>query len=158
MQSQTKVEHDATIKFCLVEEKKGLPKLDTKLTDWYQKHWGVRLHAAKCNLGKVNLEVMLVESFSNYARGGQTPLAGAPCFLVVLRSVFTRFLLLAWHFGAVFFFPYPPTLFSSGPGKYWLGSIPLNSSVWQCLGGATRRVAVDTSFLVLEHCLAPQTL
>ena len=108
MQSQTKVEHDVTIKFCLVEEKKGLPKLDTKLTDWYQKHWGVRLHAAKCNLGKVNLEVMLVESFSNYARGGQTPLAGAPCFLVVLRSVFTRFLLLAWHFGAVFFSPTLP--------------------------------------------------
>ena len=51
---------------------------------------------------------MLVESFSNYARGGQMPLAGAPCFLVVLRSVFTRFLLLAWHFGAVFFFPTLP--------------------------------------------------
>ena len=38
MQSQTNVEHDATIKFCLVEEKKGLLKLDTKLTDCYQKH------------------------------------------------------------------------------------------------------------------------
>ena len=38
MQSKTKAEHDVTIKFCLVEEKKGLPKLDTKLTDCYQKH------------------------------------------------------------------------------------------------------------------------
>ena len=33
---------------------------------------------AKCNLGKVNFEVMLVSSFPSYTRGGPMPLAGAP--------------------------------------------------------------------------------
>ena len=33
---------------------------------------------AKCNLGKVNLEAMLVSSFPSYTRGGPMPLAGAP--------------------------------------------------------------------------------
>ena len=33
---------------------------------------------AKCNLGKVNLEAMLVSSFPSYSRGGPMPLAGAP--------------------------------------------------------------------------------
>ena len=32
----------------------------------------------KCNLGKVNLEAMLVSSFPSYTRGGPMPLAGAP--------------------------------------------------------------------------------
>ena len=36
------------------------------------------LHVAKCNLGKVNLEAMLVSSFPSYTRGGLMPLAGAP--------------------------------------------------------------------------------
>ena len=36
------------------------------------------LNAAKCNLGKVNLEAMLVSSFPSYTRGGPIPLAGAP--------------------------------------------------------------------------------
>ena len=36
---------------------------------------------AKCNLGKVNLEAMLVSSFPSYAGGGPMPLAGAPCDL-----------------------------------------------------------------------------
>ena len=36
---------------------------------------------AKCNLGKVNLEAMLVSSFPSYSRGGPMPLAGAPCDL-----------------------------------------------------------------------------
>ena len=30
-----------------------------------------RLNVAKCNLGKVNLEAMLVSSFPNYTRGGR---------------------------------------------------------------------------------------
>ena len=64
---------------------------------------------------------MVVESFSNYARGGQMPLAGAPCFLVVLRSVFTRFLLLAWHFGAFFFF-FPTLPLSLVQGQVSTGS------------------------------------
>ena len=33
---------------------------------------------AKCNLGKVNLEAMLVSCFPSYSRGGPMPLAGAP--------------------------------------------------------------------------------
>ena len=36
---------------------------------------------AKCNLGKVNLEAMLVSGFPSYAGGGPMPLAGAPCDL-----------------------------------------------------------------------------
>ena len=32
---------------------------------------------SKCNLGKVNLEAMLVSSFPSYTRGGLMPLAGA---------------------------------------------------------------------------------
>ena len=37
-----------------------------------------RLNVVKCNLGKVNLEAMLVSSFPSYTRGGPMPLAGAP--------------------------------------------------------------------------------
>ena len=36
------------------------------------------INVAKCNLGKVNLEAMLVSCFPSYSRGGQMPLAGAP--------------------------------------------------------------------------------
>ena len=35
------------------------------------------LNVAKCNLGKVNLKVMLVSSFPSYTWGGPMPLAGA---------------------------------------------------------------------------------
>ena len=35
-------------------------------------------YVVKCNLGKVNLEAMLVSSFSCYTGGGPMPLAGAP--------------------------------------------------------------------------------
>jgi len=35
-------------------------------------------NVAKCNLGKVNLEAILVSSFPSYARGGPMPLEGAP--------------------------------------------------------------------------------
>ena len=38
----------------------------------------LRFNVAKCNLGKVNLEAMLVSSFPSYTRGGPMPLAGAP--------------------------------------------------------------------------------
>ena len=48
-------------------------------------------NVAKRNLGKVNLEAMLVSSFPSYTRGGPMPLAGAPrdlCYLLaVLRKV-----------------------------------------------------------------------
>ena len=41
---------------------------------------------AKCNLGKVNLEAMLVSSFPSYTRGGPMRLAGAP------RDLYTQFM------------------------------------------------------------------
>ena len=41
---------------------------------------------AKCNLGKVNLEAMLVSSFPSYTRGGPIPLARAP------RDLYTQLL------------------------------------------------------------------
>ena len=41
---------------------------------------------AKCNLGKVNLEPMLVSCFPSYSRGGPMPLAGAP------RDLYTQLL------------------------------------------------------------------
>jgi len=51
------------------------------------------IDVAKFNLGKVNLEAMLVSSFSSYTGGGLMPLAGAPsdficsCLLAVLHKV-----------------------------------------------------------------------
>ena len=41
---------------------------------------------AKCNLGKVNLEAMLVSCFPSYIRGGPMSLAGAP------RDLYTQLL------------------------------------------------------------------
>ena len=51
---------------------------------------------------------MLVESFSNYARGGQTPLAGAPCFLAVLRKVSSLDSCCLLDILVLFFFPTLP--------------------------------------------------
>ena len=45
-----------------------------------------RLNVAKCNLGKVNLEAMLVSSFPSYTRGGPMPLARAT------RDLYTQLL------------------------------------------------------------------
>ena len=44
------------------------------------------LNVAKCNLGKVNLEAMLVSCFPSYIRGGPMSLAGAP------RDLYTQLL------------------------------------------------------------------
>ena len=44
------------------------------------------IYVAKCNLGKVNLEAMLVSSFPSYTRGGLMTLAGAP------RDLYTQLL------------------------------------------------------------------
>ena len=41
---------------------------------------------AKCNLGKLNLEAMLISNFSSYTRGGPVPLAGVP------RDLYTQLL------------------------------------------------------------------
>ena len=43
-------------------------------------------NVAKCNLGKVGLEAMLVSGFPSYSRGGPMPLAGAP------RDLYTQLL------------------------------------------------------------------
>ena len=71
---------------------------------------------AKCNLGKVNLEAMLVSSFPNNAGGDPMLLAGAPrdLYMQLLacsssQRVFAKALLLACHF-CVVFFPSPPSL------------------------------------------------
>ena len=50
-------------------------------------------NVAKCNLGKVNLEAMLVSSFPNYTRGGPMPLARAPRDLCYLHAVLRKVLL-----------------------------------------------------------------
>ena len=56
------------------------------------------IDVAKFNLGKVNLEAMLVTSFSSYTGGGLIPLAEAPrdllcsCLLAVFHKV-----LLQWQ-------------------------------------------------------------
>ena len=77
------------------------------------------LNVAKCNLGKVNLEAMLVSSFPSYTRGGLMPLAGAPCDLYNAVDCLQFFakcccnsLLFACHFVLWFFsHPYlPPSL------------------------------------------------
>ena len=44
------------------------------------------INVAKCNLGKVNLEAMLVSCFPSYIRGGPMSLAGAP------RDLYTQLL------------------------------------------------------------------
>ena len=105
----------------------------------------------KCNLGKVNLEAMLVSSFPSYTRGGPMHLAGAS------RDLYTQLLclqffakcccnslLFAYQF-VLWFFPIPPSLLRYGPGKHWPVSIPLNCSVWRCRVGTTCRVAMETS-------------
>ena len=43
-------------------------------------------NVAKCNLGNVNLEAMLVSCFPSYSWGGPMPLAGAP------RDLYTQLL------------------------------------------------------------------
>ena len=86
------------------------------------------LHLAKYNLGKVNLEAMLVSRFPSYSRGGPMPLAGAP------RDLYTQLLacsssqsvvaiiattLFACQFVLWFFPSLPPSW--CGLGKYWVG-------------------------------------
>ena len=46
----------------------------------------LRFNVAKCNLGKVNLEAILVSSLPSYTRGSPVPLAGAP------RDLYTQLL------------------------------------------------------------------
>ena len=93
------------------------------------------LNVAKYNLGKVNLEAMLVNSFPSYTRGGAMPLAGAPCDLymqLLSCSSSQSVVAIAYCLHAILccgFFPLPPSLLRYGPGKYWSVSIPLNCSV-----------------------------
>ena len=47
------------------------------------------INVAKCNLDKVNLETMLVCSFSCYTGDGPMPLAGAPCDLYTQLLAFS---------------------------------------------------------------------
>ena len=83
---------------------------------------------AKCDLGKVNLKVMLVSSFPNYKRGGLMPLAGAPCGLYAVAC--SQFFAKCYHNSLLF-----ATSWCFG----WQG----------CHGDL---------LLMLEHCPAPSTL
>ena len=178
----------------------------------------LRFNVAKCNLGKVNLEAMLVSSFPSYTRGGPMPLAGAPrdlytqllacsssqsvvaiacCLRAILCFGFFSSLPSSWGISlytdlVLFFFSFfsktsaseasarerarsarnhplalavnkSPAVYILSPAleglrrenrrcmnrllRYgrWSVSIPLNCSVWRCLVGAARRVAMDTS-------------
>ena len=90
---------------------------------------------AKCNLGKVNLEAMLVSGFPSYAGGGPMPLAGASCDLytqLLACSSSQSVVAIACCLLAILccvFFPIPLSLFRLGPVKCWLVSIPLSCSV-----------------------------
>ena len=102
---------------------------------------------AKCNLGKVNLEEMLVSSFSSYTGGGPMPLTGAPCDLytqLLACSSLQSVVAIACCLRAILCFGFFPSLPPSW-GKNWSVSIPLNCSVWRFLVGPAPRVAMDTS-------------
>ena len=80
---------------------------------------------AKCNLGQVNLEAMLVSSFSSYTGGGPMPLAGAPrdLYTQLLACIFfakccCNSLMFSCHFG-LWFFPFLPP--SWGKGQVSIG-------------------------------------
>lgn len=69
----------------------------------------------KCNLGKGNLDAMLVSSFPNYVRGGPMPLAGAPhgleevAWLQFFAKCYRNSLLFACQFVLWFFPSLPPS-------------------------------------------------
>ena len=95
---------------------------------------------AKCNLGKVNLEAMLVSCFPSYSRGGPMPLAGAP------RDLYTQLLACSSSQSVV-------TIVcclraSLGLGKYWVGKYStelFRVTVPGEAGSHSGRVAMDTS-------------
>ena len=74
------------------------------------------LNVAKCNLGKVDLEAMLVSCFPSYIRGGPMSLAGAPHDLymqLLACSSSQSVVAIACFFACQFvlwFFPIPPSL------------------------------------------------
>lgn len=117
---------------------------------------------AKCSLGKVQCKPynnLLLSSFW----GSLIPSAGAPCDLlqaVACLQFFTKCLhysLVAFLTFSCFVFPNQPSLFIPGLGKYWLVSIPLNSSVRWCLVQAACRPATNTSiFLPTLQAKGPQ--
>ena len=87
-------------------------KIESDVSSVMERKWFVQyLYVGKCNLGKVNLEAMLVSSFPSHAEGGPMLLPGASCDLHTqllayssLQSVVGIALLLAFHFCAVFLF------------------------------------------------------
>ena len=80
------------------------------------------LNMAKCNLGKVNLEVMLVSSFPSYTRGGPMPLAGAPCDLymqLLACSSSQSVVAIACCLHDILCFGFFPSLHPSLPLEVW---------------------------------------
>ena len=118
---------------------------------------------AKCNLGKVNLEAMLVSSFLSYTRSGPMPLAGAP------RDLHTQLLACSSSQSVVaiacclpaslcFSFSHASLLLRYGLGKYWVGKYSTELFSVTVPGGGRSQGCHGYLLLMLEHCPAPPTL
>ena len=120
------------------------------------------LNVAKCNLGKVNLEAMLVSSFPSYTRGGPMPLAGAPRdlymqLLACSSSQSVVAIACCLHASLLWFFPSLPPSWC-GLGKYWVGKYSTELFSVTVPGGGRLQGCHGYLLLMLEHCPAPPTL
>ena len=120
---------------------------------------------AKCTLGKVNLEAMLVSCFPSYSKGGPIPLAGAPHDLYTqllacscLQSVVEIACCLRASLCFSIFFPIPPSLLRYGLGKYWVGKYSTELFSVTVPGGGRSQGCHGYLLHMLEHCTAPPTL
>ena len=87
------------------------------------------LDVAKCNLGKVNLEAMLVSSFPSYTRGDPMPLAGTPCDLytqLLACSSLQSVVVIACCLRAILCFGFIPSL----PPFWGMGQVSIGRSVF----------------------------
>ena len=121
------------------------------------------INVAKCNLGKVNLEAMLVSSFPSYSWGGPMPLAGAP------RDLYTQLLACSSLQSVVaitcclraslcFGFSNPSLPLGGGLGKYWVGKYSTELFSVTVPGGGRSQGCHGYLLHMLEHCTAPPTL
>ena len=97
-------------------------------------HKEITINVAKCNLGKVNLEAMLVSCYPSYSRGGPMPLAGAPRDLYMQWVAFSSsqsVVAIACCLRASLCFGFSHPSLPLGVGLVSIGSvsIPLNCSV-----------------------------
>ena len=115
---------------------------------------------AKCNLGKVNLEAMLVSCFPSYIRGGPMSLAGAP------RDLYTQLLACSSSQSVVaiacclrdslcFGFSHPSLPLGGGLRKSWVGKYSTELFSVTVPGGGRSQGCHGYLLLMLEHCPAP---